>query len=369
MKRDCRECGKTFETENDRVRYCEEHRRREKPLKKINDIDQCSTCLRILRECEAGLEVALDEIERLRNDTVNETERSRRVHVRAIAELFQKPDRFERRLERFGWLVADKLAAEKMLSTKSISEMTRFHRSTVRRHLSQHLVPLGYLRRSGRTIEAGVKLGQGFPRYTLHYVPEKTHWLGHVGYFGFTDTDIEDSKTEFGELDNKLKLASEELVLFWLKTRLRQIEKEMLSALYSEDIDAETKAIMLHGVRLVIKRSLKSILAHFAPTLSKSGTKLDMLREDMLRVTDPKVDPEQVDLVQILETVDEMEKQKSPLQGKRLAPAMVSGVVSYLRHKFAFGKPVLIVDWDYDQLHRHHNNGALVVTDLRPRSR
>ncbi len=348
MKRDCRECGRTFETGNDRVRYCKEHRRREKPLKKIEDIDQCSTCQKILWECEAGLEVALEEIERLRNDVVDETERSRRVHVRAIAELFQKPERFERRLDRFGWLVAEKLAAKKMLSTKSISEMTGFHRSTVRRHLAQHLVPLGYLKRTGRTIDAGVRLGQGFPRFTLHSVPEKTHWLRHVGYFGFTDTDIEDSETEFKELDNKLKLASEELVLFWLKTRLRQLEKEMLSVLYSEDIDVETKAIVLYGVRLVIEPLLKNVLAHFAPTLSKSGTKLNTLREDISRITNPKADAEQVGLVQIRETVDEMENQKSPLLKKRWAPVTVSGVVGCLRHKFTFGKPTVIVDWDHD---------------------
>ena len=348
MKRDCRECGQTFETENDRVRYCIEHRRREKPLKKIEHIDQCSVCLRILQECEAGLEVTLDEVGRRSNDTVDKTERSRRAHVRTVAELFQKPDRYERRLERFAWLVADKLAAEKMLSTKTISEMTKYHRSTVRRHLTQHLIPLGYLRRTGRTIDAGVRLGQGFPRYTLHSVPEKTHWLRHVGYFGLTDTDIEDGETEFEELDNRLRLASEELVLFWLKTRLRQVERELMSVLLSEDTGVETKAIVLFGVRLAIENSLKSVLAHFAPTLSKSGTKLDMLREDMSRITDPKADAEQVDLIQILEMVDEMEKQKSPLLGKRLAPATVSRIVSYLRHKFAFGKPVLIVDWDHD---------------------
>lgn len=348
MKRDCRECGQAFETESDDVQYCREHRRQEKPLREIEHVDQCSVCLRILQECEVGLDVALDEIERLSDDTVDETEQSRRRLVRRDADRFQNPERYEQRLERFGWLVADKLAAERMLSIGTISEMSGFHRSTVRRHLSQHLVPLGYLRRSGRTIDAGVRLGQGYPRYTLHYLPEKTRWIRHVGYFGFTDTDIEDSETEFEELDKKLKLASEELVVLWLKTRLRQVEKELLSVLNSEDTDVETKAVVLFGVRLAVETSLKSVLAHFAPTLSESGTKLDVFREDMSRVTHPRADAGQVDLAQILETVDEMEKRKSPLQGRRSAPAIVNRVVSYLRHKFAFGKPLLIVDWDHE---------------------
>ena len=292
-----------------------------------------------------GLEVALDEIERLRNDIVDETEESRRRLVRADAERFQKPEKYERRLERFGWYAAGKLAAKKMLSTRTISEMTGFHRSTVRRHLTQHLVPLGYLRRTGRTIDAGVKLGQGFPRYLLYFVPEKTRWLRHVGYFGFTDSDIEDSEREFKELHNKLKLASEELILFWLKTRLRRIEKELLSALRSEDIDIETKAIVLYGIRLAIEPLLKGVLSNFAPTLSKSGTQLDILREEISRITNPKADVERVPLVQIREMVDEMEKPKNPLRRKWLASATVHSTMGYLSHRFSFDKPAVIVDW------------------------
>ncbi|MEE9506164.1 MAG: hypothetical protein V3V98_03365 [Thermoplasmata archaeon] len=346
--RKCRKCGSEFSTENDRTHYCERHRKREKPLRKIEYISDCEICQKMLQECEAELEALIDKIEGTRNGKATEIERSRQRYMRAVRRKFPKPSRYRRYTERLEYREAEMLAAKGELTMKSIAEMTGFHRTTVRRHLAQHLVPLGYLKRNGRTIDTGVRLGRSFPRYSLHFVPEKTRWLPPVGYFGFTETDIERHEEEFRELDHKLKLVSEELMVFWLRTRLGEVEKTMLDALESENLDVEERGVMLYAARLVTERILKEVLSDYAPTLSESGRNLEMFKPVLSRIARPVDNGEDVDLPEIQRIASKLDSRKDPLLKKRWVMEQVNDIFNFMRHRLIFDAPTVIIDWKHD---------------------
>ena len=348
-RKKCKECGKSFSTENNRVQYCKRHRRREKPLRKIEDIYQCPTCQEILDEYVAGLGRLLDEIKELPDKIAKGTQNSRVQYAQATRQVLSKPTRYDRHVERLGWHGVGMIADRSVPTMKSIIEMTGYRRTAVRRHLNQHLVPLGYLQRIGRSIEAGPKLGQGLPRYHLYYAPERTRWLPPVGYFGFTSEDYEGNQKEFKKLNDRLKLVSEELVVFWLRTRLRQLEEEIVELLSSEDLDIETKGVTLYGTRLVIEVVLKEVLSNYAPILSKSGRNLSTLRKEISRITGPTIHGKIPDLEEAQNVANELQEGKSHLLKKQWAQIRINDVVNFVQHRITFDMPTVIIDWKHEQ--------------------
>ena len=344
-RRKCKECGAKLETDNDRVQYCDDHRRREKFLQQIEGIHQCPTCLRIVQRCEAELGLVLDEIEKIPSATAQDVEHSRWQYFKARGGTPPTPTRYERYVERLGLRAAEMAASRKMLTVESMSEMARMHRSTIRRHLDQHLIPLGYMERAGRRIDIGPMLGQGLPRYNLYFAPDRTRWLPPIGYFGFTEADIDDDPKEFKKLHQKLNLVSEELIVFWIRTRLRLLEEAVPETMCSDGLDIERKAVILYGIRLAIEPVLKNVLSDYAPALSESGKGVDIFRRDISRIAKPTLDEEIEDFDRIGEIVNQLETRKSPLLKERWAQAMIDEVVNFVQRQLTFDPPTVIIDW------------------------
>lgn len=348
----CKECGKRFSAENDRVRYCGEHRRKEKPLRKIQHVYQCSICQDMLEKYVAGLGRLLDRIKEIPDKTAEDIRDSIAQFARTRKQADSEPTRYDRRVERLGWIGVEKIVDTSLPTMKSMIEMTGYSRTVVRRHLTQHLIPLGYLMRRGRRIEIGPKLGQGIPRYSLHFNPEKTRWLPPIGYSGFIPEDYEMNDAEFKKLNDMLKLASEELIVFWLRTRLFQLKGEVVEILSSEKLDTETKGVILYGVRLALGQLLKKVLSQYAPSLVKHGNGNGLLQGEALMVVDPTIDRESMDLDQIRSIADELDSGKSPLLEEQWASIRINEVVNFVWHRITFDKPTVIIEWKHDEPHR-----------------
>lgn len=341
----CVECGVAFSTESSQVKYCRDHRRREKPLRKIEDIYECPTCEHILAMSEAGLGEAMGEVLELQQRTEREIRDSYERRLKTTDDKSHKPTRFDNHVETASWWQAEKLADKRSLTLKTMSEMTGLNRSSIRRHLDQHLIPLGYFRRKGRRIDAGPVLGQGLPRYHFYYSPEKTQWLPPFGFFGFTEKDIERSKSEFEKLNEGLSSASEDLVLFWLRTRLRHIEDEIQGVLNSEKTDIKTKALIQYGARLAINQELERVATTYLPIVSKSGKDLSRLRNEIQDIMTLTIGEKTGDCDRLRDLVHELEAGKSPLRKKSRAQVKIRDVARYIHHKLTFDMPTLIVDW------------------------
>jgi hypothetical protein len=305
----------------------------------------------MLEKYVAGLGRLLDRIKEVPDKTAEDIQDSRTRFARGTRPDFSEPTRYDRRVERLGWLEVGKIVDTGMPTMKSMIEMTGYPRTVVRRHLTQHLIPLGYMGRKGRRIEGGPKLGQGLPRYSLHFIPERSRWLPPVGYFGFISEDYRKNTAEFKRLNDRLKLASEELIVFWLRTRLFQLERRFAEILSSEMLDTETKGVILYGVKLALGQLLRRVLSQYAPSLSKSGKKNRLLQEEVSKVVSPTIDREMVDLERIRSIADELDSGESPLLEMQWASIRINEVVNFVWHQITFDMPTVIIDWKHDELH------------------
>lgn len=159
------------------------------------------------------------------------------------------------------------------------------------------------------------------------------------------------NEAEFRRLNDRLKLASEELIVFWLRTRLFRLEKEIAEILSSEKLDTETKGVILYGVKLALGQLLRRVLSQYAPSLSKSGKKNRLLQEEVSKVVRPSIDGELADLEQIRSIADELDSGKSPLLEMQWARIRINEVVNFVWHEITFDMPTVIIDWKHDELH------------------
>ena len=338
----CELCNASFESSFRHAKFCEEHRKNEKPLRTPpEEAHNCVICRRILRACEVGLDRLVTQLKESPEKLKEAIDLSRRSYSVPVPE----PPRYEAYVESYS-LKIDKsrgLFRRDVFHIKSISKDSGLSESTIKRHIHQHLIPMRYLKKAGRGFTVDIGLGQPLPRYQIYYDETEVHWSDNIGYFGFGKEDIDPFIHEFEGIDNDLKAILERFMILWIRTRLRKLERILAYELMRRDTYAREKAVMIHGIELVLRKCLRTALSDLAPSLSESGRELSILEDSMDGIEDilkgDKYEAEQVE-----EIACSLQDPSSPLLRRAWVRASVNEVANAVTALLDFDAPTILID-------------------------
>ncbi len=341
-RKKCGKCSSGFSSRYRHAKYCKKHRKSEKALRSLPDNPHsCSICNRLLEVCGIGLDKLITDLEESPKKLKEEIDLWKKRYHKSIAD----PPRYERYIERLSMKmdISKGLFREDIFSIKSLANESGFSVSTVKRHVHQHLIPLKYLKKIGRGFTIDIGIYYSLPRYYMYYKETEVYWSHNIGYFGFRKEDIKLYENELKSIDNELQLILERVIVLSIKTRLERIKRIIVNELIGKDLTTEEKAVKLYGVRLALHPCLQDILSNFAPTLSRSGRDLSMLKEciDEIENIGMGDDDEMKGIIEIANTLHDPHNQ---LLRKGWVGAFINNVVNAVNNLLSFDVPTIVID-------------------------
>lgn len=338
----CELCNASFESRFRHAKFCEEHRKNEKPLRTPpEEAYDCVVCRRILSACEMGLDSLVTQLKESPEKLKEDIDLSRRSYSVPVSE----PPGYETYIERLS-LRMDKsegLFRRDVFHIKSISRDSGLSESAIKRHIHQHLIPMRYLKKAGRGFTVDIGLGQSLPRYQMYYDETEVCWSDNIGYFGFGKEDIDPFMREFEGIDKDLKTILDRFMILWIRTRLRKLERMLAYELMRKDTYAVEKAVKIYGINLALRPCLRSVLSDLAPSLSESGRASSMLEDSMDEIKDVlkgnKYEAEEVE-----EIMGSLQDPSSSMLRRAWVRASVNEMANAVTALLTFDTPTILMD-------------------------
>ncbi|TET89433.1 MAG: hypothetical protein E3J35_10015 [Methanomassiliicoccales archaeon] len=341
-RKKCEVCNAPFASRYKHSKYCEEHRKKEKPLgTPPEEAYKCALCRKILKACEIGLDSLLAQLKESPGRLKEEIDLSRRRYTTPVPE----PDGYEDYIEGLATKmdISRGLFREDLFSIKSLSEDSELSESTIKRHVHQHLIPSRYLKKVGRGFTVDIGLEYPLPHIHAYIDDKKVRWYDNVGYYGFERDDVKSYEGELDRIHDDLKLILEQVTIVWLKTQLNSLKRTLAEALSGGEITIEEKAVKLHGIRMALRPCVRTVLSELAPTLSDSGGDLSVLEEAIETVENIAFGDDEK-MMEVAQIEESLQDPRNPLLRRRWVATAINDMANGIRYFLSLEPPIILID-------------------------